>query len=158
MKNVRANLVAFFAVVASVFHLQAREAQACGQMVCGPSVQIGIQIRTQVASMPLPTPIPQPMPQPIAVGGCQFAGGCGFPAYGANFRMGGHGFASGAFGAIRPAWFGPIGRFPKLFFRAPLRRGLGLPGFTPVRQFAFGRGAIRRQNRRAFLFGRCFSC
>lgn len=80
-------------------------------------------------------------------------------AYGANFRAGvGAGYAPGAFGAVRPAWYGPYGRYPKLYFRAPLRRALGLPGFTPVRQFLFGRGAIRRQTRRAAIFGRGFRC
>ncbi len=160
MKNVRTNLFVLFAVAASAFHFQAGEAQACGQMFCGTNVQIGIHI--QSAPMPMPMPMPMPLPQPIPapyMGGCQNQGGCGgFPAYGANFQMGGHGFATGAFGAVRPAWYGPVGRYPKLFFRAPLRRGVGLPGFTPVRQFAFGRGAIRRQTRRAGLFGRCFSC
>jgi hypothetical protein len=80
-------------------------------------------------------------------------------AYGRNFRAGvGAGYAPGAFGVVRPAWYGPYGRYPKLAFRAPLRRALGLPGFTPVRQFLFGRGAIRRQTRRAAIFGRRFCC
>lgn len=90
-----------------------------------------------------------------------FGGHAGFApwAYGGNFRAGvGAGYAPGAFGVVRPAWYGPVGRYPKLAFRAPLRRSLGLPGFTPVRQFLFGRGAIRRQTRRAALFGRGFCC
>lgn len=61
------------------------------------------------------------------------------------------GVGVGRFGAVRPAFFGPVGRFPKLGFRAPIRRAVGLPGFTPVRQFLFGRGSFRRQNRRAFF-------
>jgi hypothetical protein len=81
--------------------------------------------------------------EPSAVANCQHDCGGGF-------------YGPGRFGVVRPAWYGPYGRYPKLFFRAPLRRSLGLPGFTPVRQFLFGRGAIRRQNRRAFLFGRRF--
>lgn len=65
----------------------------------------------------------------------------------------------GRFGAVRPAWFGPAGRYPKLKFATPVRRALGMPGtVTPVRQFALGRGATRRINRRAALFGRCFRC
>lgn len=77
-------------------------------------------------------------------------------SYGGNFRAGvGAGYAPGRFGVVRPAWYGPYGRYPKLGFRAPVRRLFGLPGFTPVRQFLFGRGAIRRANRR---FGRRFCC
>lgn len=161
MKYVRPKLVAFFAIATAVLHFQTREAEACGQMFCGPTnVQIGIRIQAPVVPVPVPVPVAVPFQAPV-MGGCEFQGGCGFPAYGANFQMShgfGGGFAMGGFGAIRPAWYGPIGRYPKLFFRAPLRRGLGLPGFTPLRQFAFGRGAIRRQTRRAGLFGRCFSC
>lgn len=75
---------------------------------------------------------------------------------GCSHGCGGGFVAAGRFGVVRPAFFGPVGRFPKLGFRAPIRRSLGLPGFTPVRQFLFGRGFFRRQNRRAFLFGRRF--
>ncbi len=79
------------------------------------------------------------------------------PAFACGPHGCGGGFvAAGRFGVVRPAFFGPVGRFPKLVFAAPIRRSLGLPGFTPVRQFLFGRGAFRRQNRRAFLFGRRF--
>jgi hypothetical protein len=79
---------------------------------------------------------------PIALG-CGSHGGCG----------GGGFYGRGALGYARPAYYGPYGRYPKLAFRAPIRRALGLPGYTPIRQFLFGRGHIRRANRRAFLFG-----
>ncbi|MBI4403407.1 MAG: hypothetical protein HY537_04560 [Deltaproteobacteria bacterium] len=84
---------------------------------------------------------------------CGSHGCIGYPGYGAYFQGGWDGmYAPGAFGVMRPAWYGPIGRYPKRYFRAPLRRMFGLPGFTPVRQFLFGRGAERRACRRACLY------
>ena len=78
----------------------------------------------------------------------------GYGAY--RYMPGNHFYAYGRLGVLRPAWYGPFGRYPKRWFAAPIRRAFGLPGFTPVRQFLFGRGAERRVNRRAFLFGRRF--
>ncbi len=90
-------------------------------------------------------------------GGCAGGGPVGVGPAGCGGGGCGGGFVGvGRFGAVRPAFFGPFGRFPLLGFAAPIRRSLGLPGFTPVRQFLFGRGSFRRQNRRAFLFGRSF--
>ena len=63
-------------------------------------------------------------------------GGCG------SFRM--------SFMA-RPMAYGAFGRYPLVGFRSPIRRSFGLPGFSPIRQFAFGRGRIRREMRRDFL-------
>lgn len=60
--------------------------------------------------------------------------------------------------AVNPAGRGysGFGRYPLVPFFTPLRPWGGL---TPVRQFLFGRGRIRRMARRSFLFGcggRCF--
>ncbi len=90
------------------------------------------------------------VPTEVKAGGCGSHGGCA-PVYntGCNRCGGGHG--PGFHG--RPVFYGRFGRYPLVGFRAPIRRSLGLPGFTPVRQFLFGRGHIRRVNRRAFLFG-----
>ncbi len=149
-----------FAILAGLvgyFHAGATTAKAegCGNMGCGYYYNQG------AAGVPV-TPVGQaPVGQPLAPLGGNFGGPGGLApwSYGGNFQAGvGAHFAPGAFGAVRPAWQGPVGRFPKLGFRAPLRRSLGLPGFTPVRQFMFGRGAIRRQTRRSAIFGRCSRC
>lgn len=122
-----------FAAVVGALHVEMPQAQAgCGPMPCAAHFHAGYHGVPPVGA---------------------FA-----PGYGAYRAYGPHGVARGAFGVARDAWYGPLGRYPKLAFAAPLRRGLGLPGFTPIRQFLFGRGAIRRQTRRAFLFGRCFRC
>ena len=147
-------LSAFFALFAAVLGASP-EALACFQ--CRPPVAVNVGVAVAPAPRPVPVPAPAPMPAPCGGVGC----GPGFvtgPGYGAYRAFGTHGVVPGAFGVPRDAWFGPVGRYPKLFFRAPIRRALGLPGFTPVRQFLFGRGAIRRQTRRAFLFGRGGCC
>lgn len=152
MKKVWLSVVMFASIFGS-----AQEANACGAACGVPNVQV--QVAPMVAPVAPVGPIAQPC-GPVGCGGgggCAM-GGCGPRAYGPYFNFGPHGVAPGAFGVPRAAWYGPIGRYPKLFFAAPLRRAFGLPGFTPVRQFLFGRGAIRRQTRRAFIFGRGFCC
>lgn len=128
-----------FAILMAVFGaFAAKEAQACGQMGCGYYYNqgfTGVNVNVGFSGA-----LPPPMVQPVPMGG---------PVVGT------HGVAPGAFGVMRPAWYGPIGRYPKLGFATPLRPW---GGFTPVRQFLFGRGAIRRQTRRAFLFGRRGCC
>lgn len=117
------------------------EAQACGNMGCGYYYNQGYAGGVNVNigfSGALPPPMGAPMAGPVPMG-----------------PIGTHGMAPGAYGVMRPAWYGPVGRYPKLGFATPLRPW---GGFTPVRQFVFGRGAIRRQTRRAFLFGRCRRC
>ncbi len=80
-------------------------------------------------------------------GGCHGGHGGGGVAVRVRVGGGGYGFMPG-----NPASRGyrGFGRFPLRPFATPFRPWGGL---TPVRQFLFGRGRLRRMNRRAFLFG-----
>ncbi len=133
--------IGFVIVMALAAIFTTNEAQACGAMGCAYYYNQGFS---------------GALPPPVNGGGVQV--GVGVGPGGVNVGVGvnpGHGVVGGH-GMVRPAYYG-AGRYPLVRFPAPIRRSMGLPGFTPVRQFLFGRGAIRRQSRRAF-FGRACCC